>query len=383
MQTIKLYEADAYISEFKAKVLSCEKLENHYDIILDRTAFFPEGGGQEADTGVIGDARVTDVQINGGVIIHKTDSPLPLDEVNCQIDWDKRYRRMQNHSGEHLLSGLAHSLYGCTNVGFHMGSEITVDFDKALTADELSRLEMLANEGVYKNVNITAEYPDPEKLGDIDYRSKLELTQDVRIVTIDGYDICACCAPHVKMTGEIGMVKILASMRHRGGVRLTILCGKDAFEDYCVKTRNLYEIAVTLCAKHNEELEAFRKLCGENSELKQKCAALSKELTQLKAKDTEQINGIYIYFDDSGDMQAARTLALQSAKEHDGISAVFSGKEGSYKYAVASTVKSVRALTTMLNGAFSGRGGGSDELSQGSLSATKSEIEKFLAEQGC
>ncbi len=214
----------------------------------------------------------------------------------------------------------------------------------------------------------------------MDYRSKLDLTEDVRIVTIDGYDKCACCAPHVKSTGEIGIIKILGSMRHRGGVRLTILCGKDAFEDYCIKTDNLYEIAVALCAKHNEELEAFKRLCNENSELKQKCAALSKELTHLKSKDTPALHGIYIYFDESSDMQAARTLALQSAKEHDGITAVFTGEDGSYKYAISSVQESVRDLAARLNSAFSGRGGGTDELAQGSLKATRSEIEKFLAE---
>ncbi len=380
MQTTKLYDLNAYTKEFKAQVLSCEKTGEFYEIILDQTAFFPEGGGQDADTGVIGNVEVYDVQIKDGIILHKTVAPLPLGEVQCELDWDKRYRRMQNHSGEHLLSGLAHSLYGCTNVGFHLGNEITVDFDKELNDDELANLERLANNGVYENVKITAEFPSPEKLSELDYRSKLELTEDVRIVTIDGYDKCACCAPHVNTTGEIGIIKILSSMRHRGGVRLTILCGADAFDDYCIKTKNLYEIAVSLCAKHNEELDAFKRLCNENSELKQKCAALSKELTQLKAKDTQSVNGVYIYFEDSGDMQAARTLALQSAKEHNGISAVFTGADGNYKYAVASNEKNVRELAQKLNSTFDGRGGGSDELAQGSIKATKDEIEKFLAQ---
>ncbi len=382
MKTLKLYDTDAYIKQFSADVLSCEEKDGYYEIILDKTAFFPEGGGQGADTGLIADAKVFDVQSINDVIIHKADSPVALGNAQCEIDWITRYRRMQNHSGEHILSGIAHSLFGCTNVGFHMGSEITVDFDKELTEAEIARLESLANEAVYKNVSITAEYPPEDTLTTLDYRSKLELTQNVRIVTIDGYDKCACCAPHVKNSGEIGLIKVLGSMRHRGGMRLTILCGADAFEDYCIKTKNLHEIAVYLCAKQNDELEAFKKLCEENSRLKQKCAELSKELTQLKAKDTEQINGIYIYFDESGDMQAARALALNSAKTNDGISAVFSGIDGNYKYAIASVNTGVRALSAKLNSKLSGRGGGSDELVQGSVSATQSEIRNFLSEQG-
>ncbi len=382
MKTVKLYDRDAYVYEFEATVLSCEKKEDFYEVILDQTAFFPEGGGQAADTGSIGEAAVIDTQISDGIIIHKTVAQVALGNVSCKIDWNIRYRRMQNHSGEHILSGIANSLYGCTNVGFHMGAEITVDFDKELDAEQISTIERLANEAIYKNVKITAEYPSPSKLSALEYRSKLELTQDVRIVTVEGYDKCACCAPHVNHSGEIGIIKILNTMRHRGGVRLTILCGTDAFEDYCIKTKNLHEIAVALCAKQNKELEAFKRLCDENSELKQKCAALSKELTQLKSKDAEQINGMYIYFDDSGDMQAARALALQSAKASIGISAVFSGKDSSFKYAVASMDTSVRELSAKLNSEFSGRGGGSNELAQGSITASPSEIRDFLSKQG-
>lgn len=381
MKTVKLYDTDSYISEFKATVLSCEKIDKHFEVVLDKTAFFPEGGGQKADTGTIDSVKVADVQIKDGIIIHKTDSPLTVgDEVNCKLDWETRYRRMQNHSGEHIVSGIANSLYGCTNVGFHMGNEITVDFDIELNQEQISKIETLSNQAVYQNVSITAEYPNKEDLKTLEYRSKLDLQEEVRIVTIEGFDKCACCAPHVKRSGEIGIIKILDSMRHRGGTRLFILCGTDAFEDYCIKAKNLYEIAVTLCAKHNEELSAFKKLYAENSELKQKCAALSKELTQLKSQNAEAVNGITLFFEADADMQAIRNLALETAKQREGVAAVFSVLNGSLKYAISSMNTSVREFAQKLNSEFNGRGGGSDELVQGNITASESDIRKFFNE---
>lgn len=380
MKTIKLYDKDAYISNFDATVLDCEQDGDFYKIVLDQTAFFPEGGGQQCDNGVIDSAEVTDVQIENGIIYHKTKSPLFVGQtVKCCIDWSTRFRRMQNHTGEHIVSGIANSLFGCTNIGFHMGKDVTVDFDIELNAEQIRLIEKKANEAVFSNASVYAEYPDSSVLQSLEYRSKLELTEDVRIVTIEGYDKCACCAPHVNKTGEIGIIKILDSMRHRGGTRLFMLCGQDALEDYCIKTDNLYEIAVALCAKHNEELSAFRKLCEENAELKQKCAALSKELTKLKSENTESINGITVFFEEDADMQSIRNLALETAKKSDAVVAVFSGKDNNYKYAVSSMCKSVREFSQKLNAEFNGRGGGSDELVQGNINTTEDEIRKFLA----
>ena len=378
MQTLKLYEIDAYIADFTANVLSCEKSGKTYDVILDKTAFFPEGGGQPADTGCIDGIKVVDVQIKDGIIIHKTVSPVSTASVSCKLDWDIRFRRMQNHTGEHLLSGIAHELYGCTNVGFHMGNEITVDFDKELTDEEISLIEIKANEAIYKNVSVKADFPSEDALKSLEYRSKLDLTENVRIVTIDGFDVCACCAPHVSKTGEVGIVKVLSSMRHRGGVRLQILCGYDAFRDYCIKADNLYEIAVKLCAKHNQELSAFNKLCEENNELKQKNISLANELIAVKICNPHKYNGIATYFETNQDMQFIRNLALESTKINSGITAVFSGKDTNYKFALASSDTSVKPLGDLFRAELSAKGGGSDELIQGNVSATQESIIEIL-----
>lgn len=378
MQTIKLYETDAYIADFTANVISCDKNGKTYDIILDKTAFFPEGGGQPSDIGNIDGIKIVDVQIKDGVIIHKAVSPVLSPNVSCSIDWDIRYSRMQNHTGEHLLSGIAHKMYGCTNVGFHMGNEITVDFDKELTDEDITVLEAEANKAIYKNVSVVAEFPTEDVLKTLDYRSKLELTENIRIVTIDGFDICACCAPHVKNTGEIGLIKILSSMRHRGGTRLQILCGFDAFKDYCIKTDNLYQIAVRLCAKHNQELGAFNKLCDENENLKQKNISLTNELISVKICNPRKYNSIATYFESNPDMQFIRNLALESAKINNGVTAVFSGKDSNYKFAFASSDTSVKNIGEQFRAELSAKGGGSDELIQGNVSASEETIINFL-----
>ena len=381
MQTIKLYESDAYLKEFDSEVISCTANGKFFDVVLDKTAFFPEGGGQQADKGTINGIKVSDVQINDGVIIHKTKKAIEPGTAHCKLDWNTRFRRMQNHSGEHILSGIANSLYGCTNVGFHMSNEITVDFDIELTAEQIELIEKKANQAIYENVNIKAEFPPADVLAALEYRSKLELTEDVRIVTIEGYDVCACCAPHVSQSGEIGIIKVLSSMRHRGGTRLQILCGADAFEDYCTKAKNLYEIAVKLCAKHNHELDAFNKLCQENSELKQSYVTVNNELIDIKISTSQKINDITVYFEQSNDMQFVRNLALESSKKNCGISVVFSGSNGNYKFAAASADVSVRDFGNNLRTAFSAKGGGSDELIQGNISATKDELIDFINKQ--
>ena len=382
MKTVKLYDNDSYLSEFSAKVVSCEADGDGFLTVLDRTAFFPEGGGQKYDTGSIDGIEVTDVQINNGVITHRTASPVEVGkEVQCVLDWDTRFRRMQNHSGEHIVSGIAHSLYGCENVGFHLGDEVTIDFDIELDEAQIKNVEKLSNEAVYKNLKITAEYPDSETLEKLDYRSKLELTEDVRIVTIDGVDVCACCAPHVSRTGEIGIIKVLSFMRHRGGVRLFVKCGLDAFEDLDIKQNNLSKIAVALCAKPNETAEIFDKFFNETAALRQKISQLSKEISQLKAQSIEDTDGNIILFEDGADMNSLRPIVLDGAKHTGGLCAAFSGSdESGYIYVIASNSLKLRSMAKEINTALNGKGGGSDELLQGSVKAPREAIEKYFSE---
>ena len=251
--TEKLYYQDSHLFTFEAAVLDCRKEKKGYSVVLDRTAFFPEGGGQLADTGVLGGVRVLDVHERGGEICHCTDAPLEIGaHVEGIVDAGQRLRRMQNHSGEHILSGLVHNAYGFNNVGFHMGAEcMIIDFSGELTWEQLTELETRANEVVRQNIPLHIWFPDANELQSLEYRSKLELTENVRIVEIPGVDRCACCAPHVERTGEVGIVKILDSQRHRGGVRVSVVCGLDALEDYRARQESVTEISRALSAKRD------------------------------------------------------------------------------------------------------------------------------------
>ena len=244
--TTKLYDQDSHCRTFSAQVFSCTPVQGgQWHIVLDQTAFFPEGGGQPGDQGTLDTVRVLDTRERGDAIVHITDGPLtPGTSVTGELDWALRFARMQCHSGEHVLSGLAHSLYGCTNVGFHMGEDqVILDFDKELTPQQLTVLEDRANQIITENRPVTARYPAPEELAALDYRSKLDLTEQVRIVTIAGCDVCACCAPHVTCTGEIGLVKLVDAMRHRGGIRLWMVAGRLALADYQRKQTNIAAIS--------------------------------------------------------------------------------------------------------------------------------------------
>ena len=251
METEKLFYEDSHLKEFTAKVISCKPYKEQYKVVLDRTAFFPEGGGQYADTGMLDDVRVLDVHEKEGIIYHTTEKALEAGKtVTGKINWEERFEKMQQHTGEHIVSGLVHERFGYNNVGFHLGSDYcTMDFDGTLTKEQLREIELAANQAVWKNIDIVVTYPSKEELANMDYRSKIEIEGQVRIVTVPGYDVCACCAPHVKKTGEIGMLKLVNMVNYKGGERITMLCGVRALKDYEAKDANGKEISALLCAK--------------------------------------------------------------------------------------------------------------------------------------
>ena len=379
--TRKLYDEDSHLSRFSARVEACVPDGDRWRIVLDQTAFFPEGGGQSADTGTLGAARVLDVQELEGRIVHVTDQPLePGAAVEGVLDWAQRFRRMQEHSGEHIISGLVHRLYGYTNVGFHLGEEtVTMDYDGELTKEQLAELESLANEAVWKNVPITAEYPSEETLRTLEYRSKLELTENVRIVTIEGYDVCACCAPHVSRTGEIGAIKIIDSMRHRGGVRLTILCGVDAVRQY----QRLFDEAAALSnlmsVPKEQLVPAVERLFSERDALEAELKAREEKLNTLRLRSVPEAGTNNVLIDTFDDPDAMRELVNVGMERASGVCAAFSGTdEDGYRYIIGSKTIDLRVRAKEINTALSGRGGGRPTMIQGSCTAARCEIEAFF-----
>ena len=386
--TERLYYTDSHLYSFRAKVLRCEQSGEVWHIVLDRTAFFPEGGGQQADTGILAfegpnpvELRVLDVHERNGEILHYCDGPLPEGtEVEGRVNGAVRFARMQNHSGEHILSGTAHSLYGCDNVGFHMGeSDVTIDFNLELSEEELLRLEELTNEAVWKNLPVRIWYPTSDELKTLEYRSKIEIEGDVRIVEIPGVDRCACCAPHVSSTGEIGLVKILQAERHRGGMRLFVACGLWAIQDYRKRQQSAAEISALLSAKRDEITSAVEKLLQARDALKEKNAAVATELMLLRAQAQPETEGNICLFETLQDSVAIRGLVNQLMEKCTGLAAVFfPGEAGGYRYIIGSRSMDLRKAAKAINAGIGGRGGGSPEMIQGSAGKTEEEISAFL-----
>lgn len=381
MKTEKLYDADSHLHAFTAEVTRCVPADGGFDVFLDRTAFFPEGGGQPADTGVLGGAGVLDVQETPEGIAHRTDRALePGARVRGEIDWQQRFRRMQGHSGEHIISGLIDREFGYRNVGFHLGAEaITMDYSGELDWEQLMRIEALANEAVYRNVPVRAEYPTPEVLAGMHYRSKLDLKENVRIVTVEGYDVCACCAPHVSFTGEIGAIKIIDSMRHRSGVRLTILCGADAAADYRRKHAQISAISARLSANDREVVAAVERLQNELVEAKQTAAQLGRRLAEQRLRMLAATPGSICVIDEFADQNAMREFVNAGMQLAGGVCAAFTGSDADgYRYIIGSLHVDLRARAREINAAISGKGGGAPTMIQGSSAARRTAIEAYF-----
>lgn len=381
VKTTELYYESAYIKDFDASVLSCEKrADGSFDIVLDRTAFFPEQGGQSSDYGVFevsgGPAvHVTHASIKGGIITHRADGALEAGTaVRGVIDWEHRFSNMQQHTGEHIFSGIVSSEYGYDNVGFHLSdSEVTMDYSGPLSTEDISRIEDKVNRAIWENIEVSCRFPSEEELKDLDYRSKKELTGDIRIVTVPGYDVCACCAPHVARTGEIGFLKVISCQNYKGGVRVSILCGKRAV-DYLSEDHALAGELTGLLTTGRDKVydavvrqkdEIFR-LKGQLSEARQKL--LEYELKDILADDTKK--GVFLVRDGGIDGNEMRKVANALTDKLPGISGVFvPGQDNSYKYILASGSDGadVRLLQEILRDSFNARGGGSREMVQGSL----------------
>lgn len=390
--TRKLYDIDAYATEFEAEVLSCEKIEvvntngdkgTLYEVVLDQTLFFPEEGGQTPDKGTLGDANVVDVQIKNEVITHVLESPLEEGaNVKGKIDWQHRFFNMQQHSGEHLFSGLAHRKYGLKNVGFHLSNQIvTMDFDKALTESQLREMEWAINEAIVANVEIKTGYPSKEELAALEYRSKIEINGAIRIVEIPGYDICACCAPHVHRTGEIGIFKIQNVQNYKGGMRISFLCGFRALEEYRKKSEIISELSGTLTTNQDNLVEYVNKLKTQVQSLKTQLSNAKQSLMESKIAEIPSEQKDVILFEKDIDVPVMRNVVNKLVESHDGICGVFVGsEEDGYNFIIGSKTIDCREIATKMREKLNARGGGKAPMIQGSVTICRENIVSFFEE---
>lgn len=380
IETRRLYYEDVYKKEFEATVLECREAKKGYQVLLDESAFYPEGGGQPSDFGTLGEARVSEVHEKDGELLHYTDRPLEAGQtVTGRIDWEHRFDLMQQHSGEHMVSGLIHEKYGYDNVGFHMGSDvITIDFNGLLTEEQMAEIEQRVNEKIWENRAVEITYPTPLELEELPYRSKKELTGKVRIVRFPGVDLCACCGTHVTHTGEIGMVKLLSVVKFRDGVRMEMLCGKRVLNYLNMVSEQNHKVSVQLSAKAEKTAEAVARMQEENFRLKGAVLRYEEEMNAVEAGKWENAGNVLL-FKEGMEADSLRKLTDAVMNTCNGRCAVFSrNADGSYKYAIGEREGDLRSFTKEMNAALNGRGGGKPFFVQGSVQASEKEIRAFM-----
>lgn len=380
IETRRLYYEDVYKKEFEATVLECREAKKGYQVLLDESAFYPEGGGQPSDFGTLGEARVSEVHEKDGELLHYTDRPLEAGQtVTGRIDWEHRFDLMQQHSGEHMVSGLIHEKYGYDNVGFHMGSDvITIDFNGLLTEGQMAEIEQRVNEKIWENRAVEITYPTPLELEELPYRSKKELTGKVRIVRFPGVDLCACCGTHVTHTGEIGMVKLLSVVKFRDGVRMEMLCGKRVLNYLNMVSEQNHKVSVQLSAKAEKTAEAVARMQEENFRLKGAVLRYEEEMNAVEAGKWENAGNVLL-FKEGMEADSLRKLTDAVMNTCNGRCAVFSrNADGSYKYAIGEREGDLRSFTKEMNAALNGRGGGKPFFVQGSVQASEKEIRAFM-----
>ena len=374
----QLYYSDSYCTEFTSEITSCTAEADGFRVSLEPCGFYPGGGGAPADKGTIAGHPILSADEHSCTFVIGEALEVGA-KVECRVDWDFRLDYMRQHTAEHIVSGLLHTMTGGDNVGFHMSDDtVTVDWSVELTQEQLLECENRANAAAMRNLPVTATiYPEAP---DIPYRSKREIADEIRLVTIEGIDVCACCAMHVARTGEVGMIRITDSMRWKGGTRLTMLAGDRALRDAQTVAAQNRSVGQMVSAKPYETAAAVRAALDAAESVKASNTALRKRINELRAETLKNIPGAILLFEDDLSPEELRHLTLRLTEDRPDRVAVFTGSDDAgYRYAIASTSIDVRALTKALNAACNGRGGGTAALTQGSVKGTREEIERQFA----
>ena len=377
----KLYYENCMLREFTATVTGCEKSEKGWKVTLNATAFYPEGGGQACDLGTLDGVAVTDVREEGEAVIHLCDAPLEEGKtVTGIIDWQRRFDLMQQHTGEHILSGLINGKFGWHNVGFHVGKDVMeVDFDGPISAEEVQWLEEQANRAIWEDLPIRCFVPDEEELEKTVYRSKRRLPWPVRIVQVPGIDSCACCGVHTATTGQVGLIKILSCTKFHSGVRLEMVCGSRAYRYTAAVFEQNRQISQLLSAKPLETAQAVAKLSQTLSEEKLRSANLQKQVFDGVAENYVNQEDV-VHFEGKLSGGDLRLLTEKIAAKCRGFAAVFAGEDGTYSYCLGCPGGDLRQLGKDLNQTLNGRGGGKPDFQQGSVAASRQAILDFFAD---
>lgn len=387
---MKLYENQSYLMENETVVTSCTVQGDRIFLELEDTIFFPEEGGQHADTGNLWTGeqkiRLMDGQIQAGKILYRVDQPVAVGaKVKCELDWEARYMRMQQHTGEHILTGLIHHRFGYDNVGFHLSdtAPVTLDLNGTLTPEQVKEMEVLANEMIYANLPVTASYPSKEELPDLDYRSKIEIEGQVRLITIGTpeapVDVCACCAPHVKRTGEVGMIKIVSTQNYKGGIRLGILCGKRALAYVQEQTAIVGELAKMFSTSADKVINCVQNQSKELADLKYRLAELREQQLMEQIRSLPRQRHVCFFTDADLSAVTVKNCFNAMTERFDGYAGLFIGNdESGYRYNAGSSHLDARELMQVMKEKLNARGGGSAQMIQGKAAATEAQIRELF-----
>ncbi len=377
--TEKLYYEDALLREFTGVVVDCREEKGQWVVVLDRTAFYPEGGGQPADHGLLDGINVVDVREKNGEVLHLCDGKVQIGEsVSGRIDWSRRFDFMQQHSGEHIVSGILCEKFGCDNVGFHIGHElVTIDFNAELSTADVAFVEKAANQYIWEDHTLRIDWPSPTQLEAMEYRSKKALSGPVRIVSWPGADCCACCGTHVRSSGQVGIVKLISCQRFRDGVRIEMAAGARALQWVNQIAGQNTRVSQLLSAKPGETAAAVERLQKELYALRGRVAELEERDFIRKAEELAG-SGSVLLIEGTMSGESLRKLCGLVKEKCGGRCAVFAGTNGGYQYAIAEDGGDLRGLTRKLNGALNGRGGGKLAFVQGSVQASAEDIRAFF-----
>lgn len=366
-----LYYKNNYLEEFEAVVENCIEENGKIKIILNETAFYPEGGGQPADTGLIDDIKVIDVQEKGNIIYHFAEKRIEKGKkVKCKINFKDRFSNMQSHTAEHIVSGITCKKFNTSNVGFHIGKDfVTMDFNTQITESDLREIEKEANRAIYKNLDVIVNLYSNEEASKLTYRSKKELNEDVRIVEIPGYDICACCGVHVNKTGEIGIIKLLKVEKYKSGVRIYMLAGEKALNDYTQIYNQVNSISTLLSLKLNEVYDGVLHQAQEIEKLKKEKSELKNILIENEISNFENQKNIIVEKENM-EMNDIKNYCTKLKEKASNISGVVSNG----KFILMSDTVNLKDVFNEIKQNINIKGGGNNLFVQGQL---LDDIDKF------
>ena len=373
----KLYYENVYTKEFIANIIEVKEKEGKFHIVLDQTAFYPEGGGQPNDLGKIDDLVIEYVYEENQMIYHVAgQAPAEFQNVKCVIDWERRFDYMQQHLGQHILSACFEKLFDGETIGFHLSTDtVTVDITmENMVPAQAEKIEYLANQIVFNNLHVHQHYPDQEDLKKMLLRKPPKVSENIRIIEVDQFDYSPCGGTHPNYTGEVGIIKIRRWEKMKGSIRVEFLCGNRALKDYYWKNNSINKISALLSIKDTDASEGVERIYNEYNQLKKDMKNLKDQLTDYEAdllyknSTVHKHTRLLVKMFEDRDINELRILSAKIVSNPD-IVVLFGVKHDSKAQMLFSRSKEIdinmNQLFKEVAPMIDGKGGGNPQTAQG------------------